>query len=186
MLPATACARSTSCHHRRNELAMSRTISTTATAEVAADPTAVWTYVSDLHRYAEWVHGTLEVLDADPMAQPGAAYAERNRVVGPITARSNWTVAEVDIAQGFQRHESDGMPGVPMFSVLIWVERGPAGARVTLTLEAQVDAGPLTGLIARMFEASLRRSNETSVASLRSVLETGIDGGLRREPHRSV
>jgi len=162
---------------------MSRTIRTTATAEFPADSRSVWSYVSDLHRYADWVHGTLEVFDADPIAEPGATYAERNRVLGPITARSYWTVAEVDPLRGFQRHESAGMPGVPGFAVLMWVEPTPAGTRITLTLEGQVDAGPATGLIARVLESSLRRGNETSVASLGRVLEAAHDGGLGRQRH---
>lgn len=162
---------------RRNETSMSRTITTTAIAEVAADPRSVWTYVSDLHRYPAWVHGTVEVLDADPIARSGATYSERNRVLGPITTRSNWTVTAVDTTRGFQRHESDGMPGVPGFAVLMWVEPTAIGTRVTLTLEAQVDAGPVTGVIARLLASSLRQSNETSVRSLRRALEAGASSG---------
>jgi hypothetical protein len=46
------------------------------------------------------------------------------------------------------------------------VEPVSTGTRITLTLEADVDAGPVTGLISRVLEPSLRRSNESSVSAL--------------------
>jgi hypothetical protein len=149
----------------------SRTIRTTATAEVTADPTSVWDLVSDIHRYAEWVHGTAEVLDGDPIARPGAVYRERNRVVGPITSRSSWRVAEADPDRGHQRHESDGMPGVPRFAVLIDIEPTTVGTRLALTLEGRVEAGPVTGPLARSLERVLSTGNEISMQALVGLLE---------------
>jgi carbon monoxide dehydrogenase subunit G len=149
---------------------MAHRIGTTATVEVAVPFDRVWEVVSDLHRYAEWVEGTIEVLEADPVAEVGAGYTERNRVVGPLTARSRWTVVDIDRARGVQRHETTGMPGIPSFAVVLSLAPTPAGTRAALGLEGTVDAGPLSRPLGRLLERSLRTSNARTVAALATLL----------------
>jgi hypothetical protein len=153
---------------------MSLPISTTAHAETSAPFAAVWDLVSDLDRYAEWVHGTLEVIDAAPVAEVGATYTERNRVVGPLTARSVWTVVALDRDAGHQRHESDGIPGLRPFAVLVTITPTSTGTTVELTLEGVVSAGPLTRPIAWLLLRTLRPSNERSLRALAALFEREV------------
>jgi hypothetical protein len=150
---------------------MSRLITTTAVAEVAAPFAHVWDLVSDLAGYADWVHGTLEVLDADPEARVGAVYTERNRVVGPVSARSVWTVVAMDRASGYQRHETSGVPGVRPFAVILELTPTIAGTRVLLRLECHVAAGPFTRPLAWLFGRSLPPSNERTLQALVALAE---------------
>jgi uncharacterized protein YndB with AHSA1/START domain len=161
---------------------MSRLISTTATAEVAAPFAQVWDLVSDLAGYAAWVHGTVEVLDADPQARVGATYTERNRVLGPVTARSVWTVAVVDEARGHQRHETPGVPGVRPFAVILQLTPTATGTgtQVELRLEAAVAAGLLTRPLAWMFGRSLPPSNERTLRALVELAEAPVGAAARR------
>lgn len=158
---------------------MSRLITTTATAEVAAPVAEVWDLVGDLGGYAAWVHGTVEVLDADPRARVGATYTERNRVVGPLTARSTWTVTALDQTRGYQRHESSGVPGVRPFAVIIELAPTSTGTRVLLRLEAHVAAGPFTRPVAWLLGRSLPPSNARTVEGLVALVDAvdQIPGG---------
>jgi hypothetical protein len=154
---------------------MSRLITTTATAEVAAPFAHVWDLVSDLIGYAAWVDGTLEVLDADPQARVGATYTERNRVVGPVTARSVWNVVAVDRARGYQRHETPGVPGVRPFAVILELTPTATGTHVLLRLEADIAAGPFTRPLAWLFGRSLPPSNARTLRALVELAETPCD-----------
>jgi hypothetical protein len=151
---------------------MSRTITTTAVAEVAAPFAHVWDLVSDLGGYAAWVHGTLEVIDADPQARVGATYTERNRVIGPISARSVWTVVAMDRSRGYQRHETAGVPGVRPFAVILELTPTTSGTRVELRLEGRVSAGSFTRPLAWLFGRSLPPSNERTLQALVALAET--------------
>jgi hypothetical protein len=153
---------------------MSRPISTTARAETSAPFAAVWDLVSDLDRYAEWVHGTLEVIDAAPVAAVGATYTERNRIIGPLSARSVWTVVALDREAGHQRHESEGIPGLSPFAVLVTVTSTSTGTTVELTLEGVVSAGPLTRPIAWLMLRTLRPSNERTLRDLAALIEREV------------
>jgi hypothetical protein len=153
---------------------MSRLISTTAHAETSAPFAVAWDLVSDLDRYAEWVHSTLEVVDAAPVAAVGATYTERNRIVGPLTARSVWTVVAFDRGAGHQRHESDGIPGLRPFVVLVTITPTPTGTTVELTLEGAVAAGPLTRPIAWLLLRTLRPSNERTLRALADLIERQV------------
>jgi carbon monoxide dehydrogenase subunit G len=148
----------------------SRPIATAAAADVATSHDEVWDLVSDLTRYAEWVHGTLEVLDADPVAVVGARYTERNRVVGPISACSEWRVESLDRARGEQRHVTDGVPGVRDFAVTVRIAPTAAGTRVELALSGQVGAGLATPLLARLMQRSIAPSNRRTLEALTALI----------------
>lgn len=62
---------------------------------IASPVAAVWAVIDDTSRFAEWVETAIEVTEHHGPARVGAIYRERNRVVGPVTARSAWTVREV-------------------------------------------------------------------------------------------
>jgi hypothetical protein len=153
---------------------MSRPISTTAHAETSAPFAAVWDLVSDLDRYAEWVHGTLEVIDAAPVTEVGATYTERNRVLGPLTARSVWTVVALDRGAGHQRHESDGIPGLKPFAVLVTITPTRTGTSVELTLQGVVSAGALTRPLAWLMLRTLRPSNGRTLRALAALIEREV------------
>jgi uncharacterized protein YndB with AHSA1/START domain len=67
----------------------------TAETTVPAPLDAVWSLVSDLHGYADWVESTIEVVRADDELCLGAQIVERTRLSGIWTARTQWTVTEL-------------------------------------------------------------------------------------------
>jgi hypothetical protein len=150
---------------------MSRTINTSATTEVRANPDLAWAVISDTRRYAEWVEGTLEVTGGDAVAHPGAVYTERNLVAGPFTAKATWRVVEVDRARGYQRHETTDVPTCRYVAVETEVVPTSSGCRVMIRLEAEVTAGVLTPLVAPLLLRTIAASNRATVDNLTALLE---------------
>jgi SAM-dependent methyltransferase len=149
-----------------------QTIATTATVDTPATFEQAWTLISDIPRYPEWVSGTVAVTSAPPVAVPGAVYRERNRV-GPITSRSTWRVEEADRDRGTQTHVSPGSPPVQRAVVRMAVEPHQHGTRFTLTLEADVAAGPLTGLLGGLVQRVLERNSRRTMAAYHTLMAGG-------------
>jgi carbon monoxide dehydrogenase subunit G len=145
-----------------------KTITTTATIDVPTTVEQVWALVSDVRRYSEWVEGTEEVTSGADTAAPGAVYTERNRL-GPFITRSTWRVEELDRTRGTQAHVSDGSPPLRRMAVRIAIEPTEAGTRLALTLEADVAAGFVSGLLGRVLVRALARSNQRSVEAFREL-----------------
>src|SRR5437588_5161428 len=77
---------------------------------IDAPPERVWELLGSTERYAEWVVNTLAVTRVDAtLANPGVTYDERNRVMGPWTARSTWRVRSADPPR-HTVHEGSGIP----------------------------------------------------------------------------
>jgi uncharacterized protein YndB with AHSA1/START domain len=131
----------------------------------------VWDIVGATPRYAEWVVNTLAVTRFDnPRAEPGVTYDERNRIVGPWTARSTWRVVSADPP----RHTIHEGTGVPLAVDL----------RLELTLTPEGDAThyrhvisyePALGWLGRLIDLvvapSLRRDGRRTVAKLKALAE---------------
>jgi carbon monoxide dehydrogenase subunit G len=156
---------------------MPRLVSTTEAIELSAPREEVWALVSDVSRYAEWVHGTVEVTGGPATARAGVTYAERNRL-GPLITRSTWRVELADADAGVQRHVSSGSPGIRSFAVVISVDPARSGTRFVLTLEAEVAAGPLTRPLARVLHRTLAASNARSAAAFAELCANGARAGI--------
>lgn len=138
-----------------------RSIVASATAAVPQE--ALWELICDTARYAEWVEDTKEVVRTDGPAEPGSTYDERNRVLGPISASSHWTVVEHEPPRRTV-HRGEGVAIAK--SIQIEMALQPVGAdatEVTLTLRYEPAFGPLGRLLAaavlhRQVEAGMRRS----------------------------
>jgi hypothetical protein len=139
---------------------MSTCITTAEAVEIAAPAELVWKLASDIPRYAEWVGATLAVTGGDAVACVGATYTERNRLLGPLTGRSTWIVAEADPSRGAQTHVARNIPTVSPAMASIRVEPlGPSTTRFTLGAGLTVSLGPLTRLVAPALARSLAREN---------------------------
>src|SRR5437773_917632 len=79
-----------------------------ATTTVPATPEAVWDLVSDPARFVAWADRTLEVTSADSALRLGSNYEGRNKVIGPITGASRWTVVEHEEPKR-QTHRGEGI-----------------------------------------------------------------------------
>ncbi len=146
------------------------------TIHIAAPPQAAWRLVSDTSRYAEWIINTLAVTEHCGTTHLGGIYRERNRILGPITGTSSWTVVHLDEKTGEQTHVSRDLP-MGETTVLIHVEPEGAGTRYTQGIRIDVDLGVLSGVIARILRGSLDRNNRDSVIAF---------GALVEREHRAV
>jgi hypothetical protein len=77
-------------------------------ATLPVEQERLWALLCDTRRYPEWVEMTTAVVRTDGPTRPGSTYEERNRLVGPFTVRSRWTVTEFDPPR-HQQHIGTGV-----------------------------------------------------------------------------
>lgn len=155
------------------------TTEVTETAVLAVPIDRVWAVISETHRYADWVHGVLEVTDHHGEATVGKTYAERNRTVGPLTTRSTWTVQEV---QAPHRRMDTGVGFDPMYDLAnIFTLRAmdAAHTEMTFTVQYRPGLGPLGRLIDVLQRPGLRKSFQTSMRALEDLIVA--EGSARPE-----
>jgi uncharacterized protein YndB with AHSA1/START domain len=147
---------------------------------IAAPPQAVWELIGSTQRYAEWVVNTLAVTRVDaPVAEEGVSYDERNRVLGPWTARSTWRVLSADPP----RHTIHEGTGIPLARHLrlectLWPEPGAegAGTRYRHLISYEPTFGLLGILINAAVAPSLRRDGRRTVQRLKVLAESEAKG----------
>ncbi|MFN3340531.1 MAG: SRPBCC family protein [Dietzia sp.] len=137
----------------------------------------IWAVIDDTSRYAEWVDGALEVTAHHGPATVGGTYSERNRTVGPLTTRSEWTVRKIEPRS---LRVDSGTGFAPLHDMVNTFRFEPIGAEATLMtyrVDCRVGAGPLGALIAPVLEKSLSAQFRRSMAALENVVhaERGID-----------
>ncbi len=136
-----------------------------ATREIPAPPSQVWAVLCDTARYAEWVAGTDAVTRTDGPAEAGVTYEEVTPIVGPWKAHTRWRVTEFDAGRRMV-HTSDDIPLARAFQVVMELAPTSAGARVTMSLRAEEQFGPVGWLFARAMTPQVRKDNERSLANL--------------------
>lgn len=145
----------------------------TATETIDRPLADVWALSCDIERYPEWVPATLEVLRHDGPAQLGVTYAERNRVAGPITAKSHWTVTEFE-PMSRQVHRDESIPFLRFMDVVMeFAEAGEGRTRATLSLQGESALGPVGALFLRSMHGSLDRDNQRTLRNLKATAEAG-------------
>jgi Polyketide cyclase / dehydrase and lipid transport len=145
---------------------------------VDADTETVWALACAVPRYPEWVSVTLEMLQSDNQAATGGTYAERTRVVGPITTIGHWTVVRCDDDALFQRHECGDEPG-PIKDMWLEMHAVAEGSRTRfhLAIGCQITAGPLTPLLAEALSRKLRTGNDQNVRRFAVLAESAVRSG---------
>jgi Polyketide cyclase / dehydrase and lipid transport len=143
----------------------------TETTVLAVPIERVWEVISSTHRYADWVHGVLEVTDHHGAATVGKTYAERNRTVGPLTIRSTWTVQEIE---PLHRRVDTGVGFDPMRDMTNIFElrsaADGASTEMTYTVRYRPGLGPVGRLIDKLQQPTLRKSFRTSMRNLEDLI----------------
>jgi carbon monoxide dehydrogenase subunit G len=141
-----------------------RTVSATTT--VAAAPEQVWSLLSDPARFAEWADRTLEVTSADSALRLGSNYEERNKVMGPITGSSRWTVVEHE-APRRQTHRGEGIAMAAALDFFVELRPVENATEVTLGLRYRPAFGAIGLLLDRLyFRRSLEQSFQRTASNL--------------------
>lgn len=79
------------------------------TEYIDAPPNAVWEFISDPHRWPEWVTVTEELISvSEEPVKEGTTYREFTQV-GPSKSETEWTITEFDepSIQVHETHETD-------------------------------------------------------------------------------
>lgn len=141
----------------------------TEIAVLAVPIERVWAVIDATHRYAEWVHGVLEVTDHHGRATVGATYSERNRTVGPLTTRSTWTVREVEAPR---LRVDTGVGFDPMHDMTNVFELRPCegGTEMTYTVRYRPGLGAIGRLIDVLQQPGLRKAFQTSMRNLEDLV----------------
>lgn len=143
----------------------------TATETIDRPLADVWDLACDTSRYAEWVPATLEVTRTDGPARLGATYEERNKVVGPITAKSHWTVTEFEPMRR-QVHRDESIPILRAMDIVMEFEAvDDRRTRVTLALDGESALGPIGALLVTAMRGSLDKDNQTTLRNLKATCE---------------
>ncbi|MFB9315790.1 SRPBCC family protein [Nocardioides plantarum] len=149
---------------------MTRTVIVSVTRELAAGVEAICAVTDDTSRYGDWVDGVLEVTDHHGRATVGRTYAERNRAVGPLVTRSQWTVLEdvpherrVDAGTGFA-------PLRDLVNTFRFEPLGPDRTAMTYEVRFRIGLGPLTPLVVAVLRRSLRAEFTRSLQNLEELV----------------
>lgn len=111
--------------------------------EIRAPIDLVWTLVSDVARYHEWVPAVSESVSVDTPMRVGARYVERSTFVGPVTTTEEWEVVEYD-EPTWQRHRSTSIPIFKPLDVTVALEQvDPQTTRLTLGWHGTTALGPV-------------------------------------------
>jgi carbon monoxide dehydrogenase subunit G len=150
-----------------------RTVASTAT--VAAEPAAVWEIVSDPARFADWADRTEAVTRADSPLRIGSTYEERNKVMGPLTGTSRWTVVQHEPPRS-TTHRGEGIALAAAMDFFLALEPDGAGTRLTVGLRYRPGLGPLGALIDRVYmRRSLQASFERTAANIKRLAQGSAD-----------
>jgi uncharacterized protein YndB with AHSA1/START domain len=141
---------------------------------IDAPPQRVWELIGSTQRYADWVVNTLAVTRVDaPVAEVGVTYDERNRVIGPWTARSSWRVISADPPH-HAVHEGSGIPLARdlRLECTLSPDGEGEGTRYRHVISYQPALGRLGTLIDAIVAPSLRRDGRRTVEQLKAIVES--------------
>lgn len=141
------------------------------TAVLAVPIERIWDVIAATHRYAEWVHGVLEVTEHHGTAEIGRTYSERNTTIGPLTTRSTWTVLEIE---PLCRRVDTGTGFAPMHDMTniftFATADGGAATEMTYTVRYRPGLGPVGVLIDRLQQPGLRKAFQQSMRNLEDLV----------------
>jgi len=138
---------------------------------IDATPQRVWELIGSTQRYAEWVVNTLAVTRVDSaVADEGVTYDERNRVIGPWTARSTWRVVSADPLR-HTVHTGSGIPLAQDLRLECTLTRDGDATSYRHVISYRPALGPLGRLIDIVVAPSLRRDGRRTVQQLKALVE---------------
>jgi uncharacterized protein YndB with AHSA1/START domain len=143
-------------------------IEITASAVTAAPPARLWELLCDTSRNPEWVAATAAVPRTDGPARLGSTYDEINPIVGPLRAKTRWTVIEFDPPKR-QVHRSRDIPFARESLVIVEVTPAGAGSEVTVTLRQRPSLGALGAGVLMLLKSQMGKDNERSVRKLAEI-----------------
>lgn len=141
---------------------------------------AVWDVIDQTDRYADWVDGVLEVTRHHGRATVGETYAERNRTIGPLTTRSEWTVREIE---PLRRRVDTGTGFAPMhdmtsiFELRPVIVGGTAVTEMVYTVRYRPGLGPIGRLIDRLQRPGTRVAFQRSMHNLEELIRAEARSG---------
>lgn len=148
---------------------------------IDAPPEAVWAFISDLERTAEWVVFTDEMLhiDSGPVGA-GTMYRERGGP-GPITDESEWEITQWDPPHR-QVHEGDLGPMQPVLTMAVEPSNGGTRFRQRIEIRAFPGIRPLgwfleTILLRWIFRSGLRSTQQHA----KRIIEAEHEGTSNRK-----
>lgn len=147
------------------------TIEVSESATLAVPIDRVWEVVTATNRYAEWVHGVVDVTEHHGTATVGETYSEVNRTIGPLTTNTTWTVREIEP----QRTRVDtGVGLAPLQDFVNVFDFRPtndgAGTEMTYTARYRVGLGPLGAALERLLRPGMRKGFQTSMRNLEDLV----------------
>jgi carbon monoxide dehydrogenase subunit G len=146
-----------------------RTVSATVT--IAAPIERVWELTTDPTRFAEWAEQTTEVTRADHPLRIGSTYEERNRILGPLTGRSRWTVVEHEPPRRLAS-SAQGLPLVAGVNASIELHEVENATELTMAVRYRTGLGVVGSLLDALFgRRSTQAALERSVANLATIAE---------------
>ena len=138
---------------------------------IDAPPQQVWDLIGATERYAEWVVNTLAVTRVDsPVADAGVSYDERNRVLGPWTARSVWRVRSAEPPR-HTVHEGTGIPLARNLRLECTLTPDGAATSYRHVISYRPALGPLGRVIDAVVAPFLRRDGRRTVERLKELVE---------------
>jgi uncharacterized protein YndB with AHSA1/START domain len=142
----------------------------TAETTVPAPLARVWSLVADLHRYADWVESTIEVLRADDEVAPGARYEERTRLSGLWTATTCWTITELQPGARIA-FAADGVRAVRDLTLVLTLQQVAGGTAVTSTYAYLTRFGPLGSVLELVVRGNVVNDQRRSLRTLSHLAE---------------
>lgn len=141
----------------------------------------VWDVISATNRYAEWVPTVIEVTEHHGTAEIGRTYSERNKSLGPLKARSVWTVREIEDGK---RRVDTGVGFAPLQDLTnvfefepVALDDGTEGTEMTYEVRFRIGLGPLGPLLYRIVAPGLRSDMRASMVNLGDLILA--EGGAR-------
>ena len=144
----------------------------TAETTMHASTERVWSIVSDLSGYADWVESTIDVIRADPVIALGACYEERTRLSGFWTATTTWTVTDCEPNRRIC-FVADGAPPVHSLALELSLREVANGTAVATTYSYGLRFGLLGTLLELIVRSNVVADQRRSLRTLSYLAERG-------------
>jgi len=141
---------------------------------IDAPVTAVWAVIDDTSRFAEWVETAIEVTEHHGPARVGGVYRERNRIAGPLIARSAWTVREV-VPQTLRVDTATGYAGMrDLVNTFRFAAVPQDATEVTWEVTFRLPLGRCGAPLGRLLENSIAGELDRSLGALGVVVSADL------------
>jgi hypothetical protein len=146
----------------------------TASITVLARPEPVWDVLCDFQRCAEWVENSLEVLQADAVAELGATFTERARLSGIFTCELRWTVSAFEPPTRLALN-GEGARAIRDLELEYRLEEYGNATEVSSTYSYVPRFGPIGAALKLLVRSNVVADQSRSLRTLAHVVERGRD-----------